>query len=357
MTVPDEPEILCIGNAMVDVFAALDGEHLLCRYGLNQPVQHVEIERLAEIIANLPTPHTIASGGGAANVAKIAGFLGAKASFIGAVGKNAEGNGPDSFGQLFERDLTAADVNLKLHYKPSPTGICLYLKTGEKTCIAASPSAALLLSESDISDDDARSTRIVVVDGYMLGRTSLTRHILELAAKYGTAVAIDLGAADIASENAAEIMDYVNRYPLMLFMNKKEAEAFAKASTKTAAESFFREKEEKSEIAFQRTCSFLQSLTERKTFPVIVLKLGPKGAICFSEGKSYLAETEEIVPKESTGAGDAFCAGFLLAWVRRRPVSECVDMGNQTARLVLDTAGTAAKSSKFSGLADQLKNR
>ena len=228
-----EFDLLCIGNALVDVFAR-DEEGTASRCGISLPVQHIDIKKLLEILPLLAGP-VITSGGGAANTAKIAGLLGAKVRFIGTVGK-AEGTAqpgepeqPDRFGRLFAESLASAGVKLTLPLKPSPTGIFLMLKLKDgESRIAASPSAARELSESDIAEDDVKKARLVVIDGFMWDRPGLIRRILDLADQCGTVAALDLGSAAIAREHAAEIAEYAHRYSLILFMNEAEAEAFYK---------------------------------------------------------------------------------------------------------------------------------
>ena len=45
-------ELLFMGNAIVDVFVG-DGSGLALRYGLCEPVQHVEIERIKALLSEL----------------------------------------------------------------------------------------------------------------------------------------------------------------------------------------------------------------------------------------------------------------------------------------------------------------
>lgn len=345
--------ILCIGNALVDVFVqeekilpqSTQGKVLL-RY-LNSPVQHIEMEELIRILSGLgaSADAVITSGGGAANVAKIAGLLGEKVCFTGAIGHDSNnGELADKYGHIFQKDLAAAGVELKLLLKPRPTGICLYLKTGEETRIAASPSAALDFSESDISADVIRQAKVIAVDGFMLGRRSLVRHILDLPKARGAVIAVDMGSETIAFEHAPEISDYIQQYPLILFMNKEEAAVFYKKM-----------RNKKSEIMDKELFAFFQNLTKGREFPIITVTLGPEGAVCFSDGKIRSVKTRAIAPRESTGAGNTFCAAFLCAWLRNKPLSDCADFGNRAALLVLNTAGTQVNRSDFIDLAGELK--
>jgi len=334
-----ELDLLCIGNALVDVFATAD-EQTLIRHGINRPVQHVEYGKIKKILSELNSRDLVfSSGGGAANVAKIAGLLGAELCFTGSVGEAEE---PDTFGFLFRKELSNAGVKLRLSLKPSPTGVCLYVQTGEETRIAASPSAALELTENDIIEEDLQKARIVVIDGFILNRSGLVRRTLELADKYETVIALDLSSVSIASGYAAEIAEYARRHSLILFMNEAEAEAF------------YNERRKDNSL-FPEMCTYFESLTAGKRFPIIVLKLGARGALCFAGGITYRSGTEELIPVDSTGAGDAFCAAFLSAWVRDKALPECVIMGNKAAGIVLGATGTKVDKKAFRNLARLLK--
>jgi len=62
-----------------------------------------------------------------------------------------------------------------------------------------------------------------------------------------------------------------------------------------------------------------------ETYPLVALKLGAAGAlVAAADGRRVpmAAQPAEVV--DSTGAGDAFCAGFLTPWVAwRRSAGMC----------------------------------
>ena len=357
-------EILCIGNALVDVFAQGD-EQLCTRAEIGEPVQHIEIEKLSTILEAVKIS-TKVSGGGAANVAKIAGYLGAKTAFIGALGKAGSGQ-TDETGQLFEEDLAAAGVELKLALKPSPTGICLHLKTKEKTIVAASPSAAMEFSENDIGKEDLQRARVVVIDGFMLERSELVEHIFREAGR--SVLVLDVSSPFIARYRAEKILNYAKQYPLILFMNRTEAETLFKrlravfSPANDDGSLFPKENPDrrsrrrasfdrrKSELLFRMICSFFKNFTREKTMPVIVLKLGQDGAMVFAGGSIIQSKTLAVSPLETTGAGDAFCAAFLLAWIRNKSLPECASLGNRAARIILGVPGTSVSREQLTELA------
>jgi sugar/nucleoside kinase (ribokinase family) len=51
-------------------------------------------------------------------------------------------------------------------------------------------------------------------------------------------------------------------------------------------------------------------------------------------------DTSPVEVAESTGAGDAFAAGFLAAWLRGEGPLQCGMAGNAAAALVLQAPGT-----------------
>ncbi|MDR1219993.1 MAG: PfkB family carbohydrate kinase [Treponema sp.] len=341
-------EMLCVGRALVDIFVKVNNEQFR-KIGIIK-LRHIEYEKLLGILGHFPDSNVV-SGGGAANVAKVAALLGIRAGYIGAVGPD------DEFAKVFEREMESAGVTLFLIKERKPTGACVFLqRKGEPNVIAASISAADLLKASDVREDAIKQARIVVIDGYILNREDLVSRILELASEYGTVVALDVGSVEMAETYARDIMRYCKEYPLLLFMNKEEAGAFYWRINGEPSE------EEKEPVGFMdwlftrrnplpsKMQAFFQKLAD-DLFPVIVVKLGAKGAMVFAGGKVHREDTLAVIPKETTGAGDAFCAAFLSAWLRDKSFGECAGFGNKAAREVLDVDGTFVDRKKMSGIA------
>jgi sugar/nucleoside kinase (ribokinase family) len=354
-------ELLWVGNAMVDVFVESSdaGDVVLERLGIGQPVQHVEYEKVAAILKELPDYHA-GSGGGAANVAKIAALLGVRSGFIGATGRG------DSFAGVFSESLAASGVALSLAERDIPTGACIFIQRPPRTAneanrVVASISAAYQLGPDDIDEEAVKSARVVVIDGFILGRDALVHRTLDLASKHGTVVAIDTGSAEIAKSHAAQLLTFCKDYPLILFMNQDEAEALCRAlnpdtseeEPPTLAERLLPPIKGKRPLP-QTVQTFLQKLSS-DLFPIIAVKLGANGAIVFANGKTHRADTLAITPKDTIGAGDAFCAAFLGAWLRDRPLTECANYGNRTAREVLDVNGTLVDQHKLDHIAKVLR--
>jgi sugar/nucleoside kinase (ribokinase family) len=342
----------------MDIFAYLDDD-FDSRIALFPPLAHIPYTKLTEILGIIPD-FTTCSGGGAANAAKIAGLLGIKTGFIGAIGAGTIGE-PDHFGGLFERELSEAGVITMLRRKALPTGIFAKIDLPDGgTRILAAPSAALELDESDIPEDTIRSAKAVILDGYMLGRTGLFRYILELADRYGTVAALDLSSVETAASYAREITAYCRNYPLILFMNEAEAMAFYQAQNMAAKDGIRLpgiENPETHEEIVRHAKDFYKDFTRNDIFPIIVVKLGPKGSAVFAGGKIYREETISVIPLETTGAGDTFCAAFMAAWVREFSLSQCANIGNRAAREALNVCGVQIDRTQLAPLAKLLKKK
>jgi sugar/nucleoside kinase (ribokinase family) len=73
--------------------------------------------------------------------------------------------------------------------------------------------------------------------------------------------------------------------------------------------------------------------------PFVVVKQGAAGASAIVDGREYHVHTEPIEVVDATGAGDCFNAGFLYGVHRRRPIKECLQLGNICGGLAVGVAG------------------
>ena len=102
-------EILCIGNPIVDLFIDID-KNLALKYGITDFTQHITNEQVEAIFSEPSIDFSKierSSGGGAANVAKIAAMLGLNTAFSGCTGH-------DDLASVFENEITGAGVSTKL---------------------------------------------------------------------------------------------------------------------------------------------------------------------------------------------------------------------------------------------------
>ena len=134
-------ELICIGNPIVDVFISIENS-LALKYGITEPVQHISVEQAKSIFRepSIDFANTVkSSGGGAANVAKIASMLGMNAAFSGCVGA-------DENAETFRQEMSEAGVSSALVQSSEQTGVCFACEVDGKLRFAASPGAAYFIA-------------------------------------------------------------------------------------------------------------------------------------------------------------------------------------------------------------------
>lgn len=60
----------------------------------------------------------------------------------------------------------------------------------------------------------------------------------------------------------------------------------------------------------------------------VVLKMGSGGAAMLDRGRFLCVPAERVEPADTTGAGDAFNAGFLYGWLNGKSAERCLRLGN-----------------------------
>lgn len=77
-------------------------------------------------------------------------------------------------------------------------------------------------------------------------------------------------------------------------------------------------------------------------FPVVALKAGAEGAYLASGGRHLHRQAPTVPVVDTTGAGDAFNAGLLHAWLEGRDAERCLAEGIAMGSLAVQAAGGAA---------------
>jgi len=257
--------VVCVGDLMVDIVAQLPGP---LAFG-----------------SDTPAPISIHGGGAAANVAAWLVAAGASATFVGRIGD-------DSLGLRAVEELTAAGVEPLVTIDPGrATGTCIVLvnERGERTMV---PCAGANDAASDSELLPARADWLYL-SGYALmspGSHPFAVAALAAARERGWSIAVDAASsAPLLSVGPETFLKWVGE-DVLLFANTDEARVLTGLDEPAAA---------------------AQALALRSGTAIV--KRGVLGAV-WSDGsavRSVRAVATEVV--DSTGAGDAFAAGFLAA--------------------------------------------
>nr|MDA8248007.1 adenosine kinase [Rhodospirillales bacterium] len=159
---PSRFDILCIGNAIVDVVAPVD-EAFISRHDMRKgSMTLIDAAQAERIYATMP-PAQESSGGSAANTCTVAAGLGARTAYLGRVAD-------DQLGRVFRHDIGAAGVHFPT---PSlvggaPTARCLILVTpdGQRT-MNTYLGACVAFGETEVDDAAVAAASVVYLEGYL----------------------------------------------------------------------------------------------------------------------------------------------------------------------------------------------
>ena len=85
---------------------------------------------------------------------------------------------------------------------------------------------------------------------------------------------------------------------------------------------------------------------------IVAVKLGEKGCYVTDGRESHLIEPYKVRIVDTTGAGDAFCAGFLYGLVKSKDLYECGRLGNFVASKCIEKIGARTGLPRLSDLRD-----
>lgn len=274
MTVPQGTEtldVVVVGDVMVDVLAAMSGP--LARG------------------SDTPSAVTTAGGGSAANVAVWLAAQGVPTSYVGRVGDDALGR--ESVAGLVGRGVTAwVSTEPEL-----TTGTCIVLvEPGGERSMLPDAGANATLAAADLPQRAFRPGGHLHLSGYTLlnpGSRDAGLAALSMAAAADMTVSVDpSSAAPLAELGAARFLSMTRGVDLLL-ANRDEAAVLAGTSDPHLA---------------------AQQLGD--TYREVVVKLGADGAMWQQGFIGASAPAERGVDVvDTTGAGDAFAAGFLASWL------------------------------------------
>jgi len=77
----------------------------------------------------------------------------------------------------------------------------------------------------------------------------------------------------------------------------------------------------------------------RKRKAITVIKLGDQGAVWLTPDRDILVPAPKVKAIDTTGAGDSFNAGFLVAWMNGKPPEQCLAAGNKIGAASTRAAG------------------
>jgi sugar/nucleoside kinase (ribokinase family) len=279
--------IVCVGQLVADI--VVRPVNALPFPGRTTPVEELDI----------------LSGGCAANTAAVLARLGADARLAALIGK-------DAFGDAALADQVRAGVNVDAVTRedgvPTSVAIVLVDDRGQRSFYYRAGSLEAM-SNRHVPESLLGSARIVHVGGAMKMLDLDLAELMGLARSFGALTSLDTDW-DIYG-NWMKLLE--RALPRIDYLMTNEEEAAELAGTQDPAEA-------------------ARTLLARGPQAVVV-KRGERGALLATKGgvSEFPAYRVEVV--DTTCAGDAFAAGFLLGVSEGRPLPEAMRLGNAAGAL------------------------
>lgn len=284
-----------IGDAMVDVIFPLKKQE--------------EINYFFE--GGVTSTESKISIGGATNIATNISQLGGKSSFIGKIGN-------DCFGKLIKKDLKNNQVNdfLKASENQKTGVVFVVVQPSKERFFIVDRGANAYLEVSDIDVDLCLESKYLFISGYSFQdeRTSKTIKKVIKEVSGNIDIIFNPGAPNLSKTYRNEFCEIIKKYVDILILNEKECEGLI------GYKDIFEE--------------FLSQVD------IIALTKGEKGSIIANCEKCYEVKAYPTELIDSTGAGDAYIAGFIHGLSKGFSINNAGNLASKVAGKVVSKIGS-----------------
>jgi sugar/nucleoside kinase (ribokinase family) len=313
-------DVTAVGNAIVDVLAQSD-DRFLSDHGLEKGVMSLVDGAAAARLYGLMGPGLEVSGGSAANtVAGLAG-LGGRAAFIGKVAA-------DQLGEVFRHDIRAAGVAFDtppLDGGASTARCLIFVTPDAQRTMETFLGACVELGPEDIDEARLAASKVVYLEGYLWDQPRAIEAMVKaarIAAAAGRKVAFTLSDPFCVDRHREEFLELLEKHVDILFANESEIMSLYKVND------------------FEAALAKVRGICE-----VAALTRSDLGSVIASGREAEVIAAEKVTRVvDTTGAGDAYAAGFLYAYTQGRDLRTCGRLGGAVAAEVISHYGARAET-------------
>ena len=306
-----------IENPLVD-FIGHVGPELVDSLGAPRGTMNlVDEETMRAVLASLDTCDTVPGGSCANTIRGIAWLRGAArepaTAYSGAVGH-------DEMGATYERELKSAGVLPLLARKSLPTGVSVILVTPDhERTMFTHLGACRAYGPPDVPEELDRAG-LLYITGYLWDtddQKAAGRQAVERARARGCTVALDVADPFVVDRNREDFLGWIPGRVDILFANRRELCMLTGVTG--------------DDEAALRAAAGLA--------PTVVLKTGAAGSLYLERGTVGRSEAVPATVVDTTGAGDAFAAGYLFGHLSGLGPAGASAMANRVAARVVSVEG------------------
>ncbi|PPQ26254.1 adenosine kinase [Rhodopila globiformis] len=274
----------------------------------------IDAEAADALYAAMP-PGQESSGGSVANSCAVAAALGAKVAYVGKVAD-------DQLGTVFRHDIRAIGVHFPTAplLDSAPTARCLILVTpdGQRT-MNTFLGACVTLDAGDVDPRLVAASQVTYLEGYLFDPPAAQAafyRAAEAAHAAGRQVALSLSDAFCVDRHREAFRKLVAGHVDILFANEVEITSLYEQNSFEAA----------AELA-------------RADVGLAVLTRSEAGSVILRGSETVAVEAVPTQVVDTTGAGDAYAAGFLAGLTGGKSLAACGRMGSIAAAEVISHYG------------------
>jgi sugar/nucleoside kinase (ribokinase family) len=304
-------DVAAIGNAIVDVIAPASDAFLADRQLVKGSMMLIDDDQAIALYDKMAAA-VETSGGSAGNTIAGVASLGGRAAYIGKVAH-------DQLGDVFAHDIEAigAAFGGARHTGGEGTGRCLINVTpdGERT-MCTYLGAAAALTPDDVDPAIVEASKIVYLEGYLFDPLDARRAFAKaagLARASERLISLSLSDSFVVDRHREALLGFIDTEVDVLFANEDEIK------------SLFQTDDFDTAVRAVRSRARIAAVTR-----------GAKGStVVAGDAMHHIAAAPVEKIMDTTGAGDQYAAGFLLALAQGRSFDHCGRLGSLAAAEVI----------------------
>src|SRR3972149_1265967 len=254
------------------------------------------------------------AGGSAANTVVGLARLGCKVGFIGKVASDREG---DMLVEGFRRE--GVDTDGIIHAKNGRSGVVMgFLDEKGERALYVDPGVNDTIELNEINKENASQAKFLHLTSFIGEKSLQTQKRLVETLPESVKLSVDPG--ELYARRGLKALEPIIERAYVLMPNGAELELLTNLSDYNEASNFLL----------------------KRGVKIVAVKMREKGCYVTDGKESHLIEAFKTQVVDTTGAGDAFDAGFLYGLIVGKSLRECGRLGNFVASKCIMKMGARA---------------
>lgn len=329
-----EKKVIAIGNAIIDILCEVEDSFLAKNSLIKGSMSLIDdaaaskLEKINHVKIN--------SGGSAGNTAATISQLGSPSSFIGKVAM-------DEFGKKFIHEIEKSGTHYaSRNYANSSSAKSFILVSNDaQRTMCTFLGCASEIIEEDIDEKEIKNHDILYLEGYLWDQDSTIQALkkaINLAKQNEVKIAFTLSDLFCVARHKSDFLNLIKNDLDILFANEQEIKELTNIK----------------DIAADNFQELQQFFAQNNKLTAIVTR-GKDGYVTFDNGNIDTGSAEKIDKLiDTTGAGDAFAAGFLHIYCQNQDITQAAKAGNICAAKIIQKFGARFDDDEIEQLQDAI---